>query len=52
MVFTESGSPTLVGFGDAQLLDLTATGRAVVAARAGNAGSGPFVTGTDPPTSP
>ena len=34
VLFTEAGSPTLVGFGDAELIDLEATGRARVAARA------------------
>jgi eukaryotic-like serine/threonine-protein kinase len=33
VLFTEAGSPTLVGFGDAELLDLAATGRARVAER-------------------
>jgi eukaryotic-like serine/threonine-protein kinase len=33
VLFTEAGSPTLVGFGDAELLDLMATGRVPVAER-------------------
>jgi predicted Ser/Thr protein kinase len=33
VLFTDAGSPTLIGFGDAELFDPTATGRARVAAR-------------------
>ena len=33
VLFTDTGSPTLVGFGDAEVLDVEATGRARVAAR-------------------